>query len=92
MVGGQNEGVGEVAAVLDQSTTSVAPDKRLAGGNHRDLLKVSDREAGGTPAVDSENGCLDMAQKGLVDRHIPGGGVRAIEQEADWGGHSRRLR
>ena len=33
-----------------------------------------------------------MAQKGLVDRHIPGGGGRAIEQEAGWGEHRRRLR
>jgi len=82
MVGGQNEGVGEIAAVLDQSPSGVAPDKRFAGGNHRDLLKVSDRKAGGTPAVDSENWCLDMAQKSFVDRHVPGGGGRAIEQQA----------
>ena len=80
MVGGQNEGVGEIVAVLDQSASGVATYKRIAGGNHRGLLKVSDREAGGIPAVDSQNRCLDMAQKGLVDRHIAGGGGRAIKQ------------
>lgn len=80
MVSRQNEGVGKIASMLDQPASGIAADKGIVGGNHGSLLKVSDRNAGGVPSVDSQDRGLDVAQQGLVDRHIAGGGGRAIEQ------------
>ena len=39
-----------------------------------------------------ESGRPDSTQKGLVDRHVAGGGGRAIEQQAGGEGHGERLR
>ena len=82
MVRRQDQGVGQVLAMFNQAATGIATDKRDAGVHDRGLLKISDGDTGLFPAVDAENGCLDVAEQRLVDGHVFKGGGFAVENES----------
>ena len=85
-MGGQDEGVGQIVTVFDDSSAGVAPHKGLIFCNEGRLLKVAEGEAGNGPAIDAENGLEDMAEEGFVDRHIFSGGRFSVLDEADQAG------
>ena len=85
-MGGQDEGVGQIVTVFDDSSAGVAPHKGLIFCNERRLLKVAEGEAGNGPAIHTENGLEDVAEEGFVDCHIFSGGRFSVLDEADQGG------
>ena len=85
-MGGQDEGVGQIVTVFDDSSAGVAPHKGLIFCNEGRLLKVAEGEAGNGPAIDTENGLEDMAEEGFVDCHIFSGGRFSVLDEADQAG------
>ena len=85
-MGGQDEGVGQIVTVFDDSSAGVAPHKGLIFCNERRLLKVAEGEAGNGPAINTENGLEDVAEEGFVDRHIFSGGRFSVLDQADQGG------
>jgi hypothetical protein len=86
VVGGQDEGVGQIVTVFDDSSAGVTPDEGLIFCNERRLLKITEGEAGSGPAIDAENGLEDVAEEGFVDRHIFSGGRFSVLDQADQGG------
>ena len=85
-MGGQDEGVGQIVTVFDDSSAGVAPHKGLIFCNERRLLKVAEGEAGNGPAINTENGLEDVAEEGFVDRHIFSGGRFSVLDKADQAG------
>ena len=85
-MGGQDEGVGQIVTVFDDSSAGVAPHKGLIFCNEGRLLKVAEGEAGNGPAIDTENGLEDVAEEGFVDRHIFSRGGFSVLDQADQGG------
>ena len=85
-MGGQDEGVGQIVTVFDDSSAGVAPHKGLIFCNEGRLLKVAEGEAGNGPAIDAENGLEDMAEEGFVDRHIFSRGGFSVLDKADQSG------
>ena len=85
-MGGQDEGVGQIVTVFDDSSAGVAPHKGLIFCNERRLLKVAEGEAGNGPAIDAENGLEDVTEEGFVDRHIFSRGRFSVLDKADQGG------
>ena len=82
MIGRQDQGVGQIAAVLDKTSTGVAPDEGGVGRNHRGFLKITDGDAGFLPAVKAKDGSLHVAKQGLIDGHVGGRGGLGIEEKA----------
>ena len=81
-IGWQDQGVGQIAAVLDKASTGVTPDEGSVGRNHRGFLKITDGYAGFLPAVKAKDGCLHVAKQGLIDGHVGGRGGLGIEEKA----------
>jgi len=90
MIGGQDQGVGEIPSMLDQAATGVAADERDAGGNHRGFLEITDGNTGFFPAVEAQDGSLGMTQERLVDGHVGGRGGFGVEEKTT--AHALRLR
>ena len=66
--------------MFDEAAPGVAANEGPVGGSERGFLKVAEGDAGNVPPVDAQNGGFHVTQKGFVDRHVAGGGGRAIEQ------------
>jgi len=77
----QDKGVGQISAVLDQTSACVTADKRAIGGGDRGFLEVSDRDAWYFPSVDSQERGLGKAKQGLIDRHVFWGGRLSVQKE-----------
>ena len=78
--------------MFHEAATGVAADEGPVGGSEGGFLKVAQRDTGDVPTVDAQDGGFHVTQKGLVDRHVAGGGGGAIEQQAGGKGHGERLR
>ena len=85
----QDKGVGQISAVLDQTSACVTADKRAIGGGDRGFLEVSDRDAWYFPSVDSQEWSLDVTKEGLIDRHVPWSGGLSVEKQPSF--HWSRL-
>ena len=84
--GGQDKGVGEILAVLDQAATGISPDERPIGRRHGCFLKVTQGYAALRPSVDPQGRSLDEAEEGLVDGHIASWVFSRVDDQAR--GHS----
>ena len=77
----QDKGVGQISAVLDQTSTCVTTDKRAIRWGDRGFLEVSDRDAWHFPFVDSQEWSLDVTKEGLIDRHVFWGGRLFVKKK-----------
>ena len=80
MIRWQDKGVGQIVAVLDQTSACIPTDKRAIGGGDCGFLEVSDRNACHFPSVDSQERSLDVAKQGLIDRHVSWGRGLSVQK------------
>jgi len=88
VVGWQNESVGEVTAVFDQSTPRVASDHGSIRWGDSGFLEVTNRYTRLIPGVESQDGRLSMPEEGFINRHVPCRGGLGVKQQAK--GHGLR--
>jgi len=77
--GGENERVGEVFSVFDQTAPRVAADHGTIGWGNNCFLKITQRNTRLAPCVDSQGWGLDVAKKRFVDGHIASGGGGGVK-------------
>jgi hypothetical protein len=81
MIGGQDQGVGEIPIVLDQAAPGIAADKRNSGGHHGRFLEIADGYTNLLPAINAQDGSLGMTEQGFVDGHVGGCGGFGVEEK-----------
>ena len=65
----QNDGVGDILGMIDQTAPSIAANKGTVTGQCSGL-EIAEADRGHVPFVDAQNRLPHLAQQSLINRHV----------------------